>query len=149
MLAWLQKDTERTQIESDNDDEIYVVKISRISQYLLFTADIRNVILNDLLIPADTHANMWIRGVLALVFFHFKHWFQGLPSKCKEKLVRQGEVSKQDILKTESLNSCVFRCFLKVSTVPESGRHNLETVSFSFKGSVHQKYWKKTTYFHT
>lgn len=46
MLAWLQKGTKRT--ESDDDT----------TELLSFTAEIQNVILNDFLIRADTHANM-------------------------------------------------------------------------------------------
>lgn len=50
-----------------------VVNVSNFSLYLQFPIKIHNVILNYLLMLADTHANIWVRGVWALIFF-LEHW---------------------------------------------------------------------------
>lgn len=51
---------------------MYIVNISNTSSYILFTVEIKNVIINDVLVPADTHTNMWINKKKC---FHFKHIF--------------------------------------------------------------------------
>ena len=73
-----------------------VVKISIIFQYLLFTVEIQNVILNDLTISAAQYTCQQVkRGVLALIFFHLKHWQQVTDLECNN----MGPMSDTEVCK--------------------------------------------------
>lgn len=64
----------------------YILWKTALSSCLLFTVEINNELLDDQYWSPDSYANMWIREILVLTFFHLKHWSEIRPfNRCNSE----------------------------------------------------------------